>query len=238
MDRASLELYLGRGLSLAAIGRKLGRHESTVAYWVRKHQLQAAHRTRHLSRGALERQTLEHLVQSGASIAEIAESVDRSKAVVRYWLGKYGLRTRGGTGRRSSELSRAAREAGMRTVLIECPRHGEGEHVRDVKGYFRCRRCRQDAVVRRRRRLKEILVQEAGGRCQMCGYDRCRAALAFHHLDPSTKDFGVAEAGVARSIERLRVEARKCVLLCSNCHAEVESGASSNSVVARLDSPG
>jgi hypothetical protein len=29
---------------------------------------------------------------------------------------------------------------------------------------------------------------------------------------------------VARSLERCREEARKCVLLCANCHAEVEGG--------------
>jgi hypothetical protein len=49
------------------------------------------------------------------------------------------------------------------------------------------------------------------------------AALEFHHVDPSAKEFGLAHRG-ARSIERLRAEARKCVLLCSNCHAEIENG--------------
>jgi hypothetical protein len=81
-------------------------------------------------------------------------------------------------------------------------------------------------VIRRRRKAKEILVREAGGRCQLCGYDRSQTALQFHHLDPNTKEFGVAHRG-ARGIERLRAEIRKCVLLCSNCHAEVESGFSS-----------
>ena len=78
--------------------------------------------------------------------------------------------------------------------------------------------------MRRRRRVKEILVEEAGGCCRLCGYDRCVAALEFHHLDPAAKEFGVAQNGMARSIERLRAEVRKCLLLCSNCHAEVESG--------------
>ena len=30
--------------------------------------------------------------------------------------------------------------------------------------------------------------------------------------------------GVTLSLDSLRAEARKCVLLCSNCHAEVEAG--------------
>jgi hypothetical protein len=77
--------------------------------------------------------------------------------------------------------------------------------------------------VRRRRTVKQILVEEAGGRCKLCGYDRCLAALEFHHADPSSKEFGVSRRG-ARSIDRLRAEVHKCVLLCSNCHAEVESG--------------
>jgi IS30 family transposase len=32
MDRASLEQLLNQGLSLAEIGKRFGRHESTVAY--------------------------------------------------------------------------------------------------------------------------------------------------------------------------------------------------------------
>jgi hypothetical protein len=77
--------------------------------------------------------------------------------------------------------------------------------------------------VRRRRRVKQTLVAEAGGRCQICHYSRCLAALEFHHLDPSAKAFAVSKRG-AHSIARLRTEVRKCVLLCSNCHAEVEAG--------------
>jgi hypothetical protein len=66
------------------------------------------------------------------------------------------------------------------------------------------------------------LVEEAGGVCCICGYHRCIAALRFHQ-GRSTKAFALAKAG-AVSIERLREEATECVLLCSNCHAEVEAG--------------
>jgi len=91
--------------------------------------------------------------------------------------------------------------------------------------------------MKRRRKVKQLLVTEAGGRCRLCGYERCLAALEFHHLDPNAKEFGVSRRG-ARSIDALRTEVRKCILLCSNCHAEVESGFSSISGVAQMDNLG
>jgi hypothetical protein len=75
-----------------------------------------------------------------------------------------------------------------------------------------------------RRDAKRRLLAEAGGRCRLCGYDRYAGALEFHHLDPALKSFGLSVRGITRSLESLRDEARKCVLLCSNCHAEVEAG--------------
>ena len=58
----------------------------------------------------------------------------------------------------------------------------------------------------------------------MCGYDRHPAALQFHHIDPDAKRFAVGGSGATRGLAALRAEAAKCVLLCSNCHAEVEVG--------------
>lgn len=70
-----------------------------------------------------------------------------------------------------------------------------------------------------------MLVAEAGGKCLICGYSRHSAALQFHHLDPASKSFGLGVRGITRSLAKLRAEAAKCVLLCANCHAEVEVGA-------------
>jgi hypothetical protein len=71
-------------------------------------------------------------------------------------------------------------------------------------------------------------VREAGGRCSLCGYERYIGALGFHHLDPAEKRFSISYLGASRALGRARAEAQKCVLLCANCHAEVEAG------VARL----
>jgi cytochrome c553 len=68
-----------------------------------------------------------------------------------------------------------------------------------------------------------MLVEEAGGRCAVCGYERCAVALHFHHVDPTTKLFAVNMAR-GKSLAAYRAEAEKCVLLCANCHAEVETG--------------
>jgi transposase len=237
MDRASLEHLLGQGRSLEEIGRRLGKHPSTVGYWVQRHGLEAVNRRRHAARGGIARDELETLIGEGLSIAQLAERTGRSKAAVRHWLNKYALRTQRPRRGRARDGSLEAREAGLAAVILVCPRHGSIEHVREGRGYYRCRRCRQEAVVRRRRKVKEILVEEAGGRCRLCGHDRRVAALEFHHVDPRVKEFGVAQRG-ARSIDLLRAEVRKCVLLCSNCHAEVECGRSSVSGIAQANCPG
>jgi hypothetical protein len=51
-------------------------------------------------------------------------------------------------------------------------------------------------------------------------------ALHFHHVDPAKKRIELNAKGIALALDTLRTEAAKCVLLCSNCHAEVEGGMS------------
>jgi transposase len=227
MDQASLEDFLARGLSLEAIGQRTGHHASTVAYWVTKHDLRAANRERHLARGGLDRETLRDLVEEGASIAEIAVRVDRSKTTVRHWLARFGLKTSNRAGRRPGAKELAAREAGLASLGMTCPRHGETDFCLDARGGYRCKRCRAAAVTRRRRKVKAILVEEAGGACCICGYAGNMRALHFHHVDPTQKRMEINAKGVSLSLERVRAEAQKCVLLCSNCHAEVEDGTAS-----------
>jgi hypothetical protein len=220
MDREMLRELLAAGLSLQAIGERVGRHPSTVGYWVTKHGLVAVHRETHTARGGLEREVLADLVDAGLSVAGIADAVGRSKATVRHWLRHHGLRTR----RSEQRLASGAQAGPGETLLRECPVHGlTAFGPRNPSGY-RCLRCRSGAVTERRRRVKAILVADAGGRCCLCGYDRCVTALEFHHMRPEEKRFALSWAGVTRSLDQARAEAAKCILLCSNCHAEVEAG--------------
>lgn len=223
MDRDSLQVLLAQGLSVERIATRFGKHPSTVAYWLAKHGLEAPLREKHAAKGGIEQDRLAGLVDGGATIAEIALDLGIGKATVRYWLQRHGLRTRHARGRRPSE-GKAAREAGLLVATMWCKHHGSTQFLLEGRGYYRCTKCRVDAVSRRRRKVKAILVAEAGGACSICGYDRCLGALEFHHLDPTQKRMEVNAKGVALALETLRGEAEKCVLLCANCHVEVERG--------------
>jgi transposase len=217
VDRDLLEKLLNDGQSLAEIGRRVGRHESTVGYWVGKHGLAPVNRASVAARGALQRDELERLVGQGCSVSEISREVSRSKATVRYWLREFGIKTR-----QAERLRKMASHAEL--IVLDCHRHGPTRFRRRANGGYRCLKCRAEAVARRRRRIKQILVADAGGACIVCGYNRCIGALHFHHLRPGGKAFSLSHRGVARSLAKARAEAEKCVLLCSNCHAEVELG--------------
>lgn len=221
MDRTSLEQLLGQGLSLAEIGQRFDLHESTVGYWVEKHGLRAVNHDKFAAKGTLMREDLEPLIEQGASIAQIAEAVKRSKGTVRHWLREYGLTTRRGEWRRKTIDMGATH---IDVIRRDCSQHGLTDFKRRSPSGYRCLKCRSEAVVRRRRKVKQTLVEEAGGACVGCGYSHCIAALEFHHLVPSEKSFSLSHRGVARSLEKARAEASKCALLCANCHAEVEAG--------------
>jgi hypothetical protein len=80
-------------------------------------------------------------------------------------------------------------------------------------------------VTRIRKRRKKQVVDAFGGKCQLCGYDKCVDALCFHHTDPSIKEYNpttiINQWKVDRSIQQLINE--KVILLCANCHYEIHS---------------
>jgi len=56
-------------------------------------------------------------------------------------------------------------------------------------------------------------------KCFYCGYDKCVAALDFHHID-TNKEFKISNVR-CYSKKKLKAEIDKCIVLCSNCHREV-----------------
>jgi hypothetical protein len=94
----------------------------------------------------------------------------------------------------------------------------------DWSGY--CKSCYSDDVASRQVAFKKKCVEYKGGKCIVCGYDKCLAALDFHHRDPKEKDFGISQfrcVSFEKNKERVTKELDKCDLVCANCHREIHS---------------
>lgn len=167
---------------------------------------------------------VKEMVKGGASLRRIAEDLRVDPSTARKWVARLGLETKH---QRTKREAAEARERGAGELIRACPSHGITLFRIDSRGSYRCGRCNSERVMARRRAIKRILTDELGGRCLLCGYDACDRALEFHHVDPAEKSFAIGFEGVTRSLARAHAEAAKCVLLCSNCHAEVEAGVAS-----------
>lgn len=76
-----------------------------------------------------------------------------------------------------------------------------------------------------RHRTKTKMVEAMGGKCQCCGYNVCKEALAFHHIDPAQKDIGFGSLRAnPKKWEKVVEELKKCILVCHNCHSEIHAG--------------
>lgn len=77
------------------------------------------------------------------------------------------------------------------------------------------------AVAKRRRKVKQMAIEYKGDKCQICGYNKYQGALEFHHIN-GKKEFGIGDKGYTRSWESIKSELDKCILVCANCHREIE----------------
>lgn len=117
------------------------------------------------------------------------------------------------------EIELVEYEPGFRTEEF-CETHGHTEFTYSSRFKIKCIKCSSMTKSLRKNRNRQELLNRFGGKCSNCSYNKCDSALQFHHIDPSNKEFEISES--AYSLENLIEEAKKCVLLCANCHAEVE----------------
>ena len=84
---------------------------------------------------------------------------------------------------------------------------------------------RSNTVTAIRHALKRQFVKEKGDKCELCGYNKCIAALEFHHTNPEEKEFNIALYCSSNNVnvEKAREELKKCILVCANCHREIHN---------------
>lgn len=83
-----------------------------------------------------------------------------------------------------------------------------------------CKKCNKIRNHNVRRGNKLILINECGGRCIKCNYNKCLNALTFHHINQEDKKFDISDR-LHYKMSMLREEVKKCILVCQNCHSEI-----------------
>lgn len=89
-----------------------------------------------------------------------------------------------------------------------------------------CFECMPEGNMTGNKKMKMIKtwsIEYKGGKCEKCGYDKCQAALDFHHKNPTEKDFCISNRNISLHWEEIKKELDKCSLLCANCHREEHS---------------
>lgn len=101
---------------------------------------------------------------------------------------------------------------------IYCEKQLTGKQI-----WFCSRSCNQKFITTiKRQENKKKAVEYKGGKCEICGYDKCIDALEFHHQD-STKKENILSKMMSCAWERIKKELDKCKLVCANCHREIHS---------------
>lgn len=92
-----------------------------------------------------------------------------------------------------------------------------------------CKDCQKIKRNERNNTIKEILKKELG--CSICGYNKCMAAIDFHHTDPTKKEYEISSMIRSNmSIFAIKKELKKCIVLCANCHRELHYNERQNEV--------
>lgn len=70
---------------------------------------------------------------------------------------------------------------------------------------------------------KTNLISLFGSKCCICGFNKFQEALEFHHVNPEEKELKLS-ANVMVALDKQIKEARKCILVCANCHRGIHAG--------------
>jgi len=86
------------------------------------------------------------------------------------------------------------------------------------KKYRGCTTCLSCETTKRRWMARKELLEMLGNKCSKCGFTGNPASMQFHHVNPANKKYTLYSKNLLRK-DRID-EARKCIILCANCHIE------------------
>ena len=159
----------------------------------------------------MNKEDLRNAIADGISQRKIAEIYACSQTKIRHWLKKYDLLT---SRRKEGEPKRCS--CCKETKPVE-------EFFKREKGMptSRCKKCLSTYSTARTKDSKLNMISYKGGRCIRCSYNRCQAALEFHHRDPTQKDINPSLLKNKILNSHVIAEIDKCFFLCAGCHREL-----------------
>jgi len=132
-------------------------------------------------------------------IDDLSSSLKKSKRAIRHKASRLGLSRKGMLVKKIGEIT-------PRTII-------------DKKYYLKNREKIYQRKMQRRWRIKRTIVEMMGGKCSICGYNKCINALEFHHKGKE-KDAAIFELIKNSSEQNVLKEVQRCILVCANCHRE------------------
>lgn len=178
---------------------------------------------------------IKELNQQGISSRKIADEVGCSKGVVMYYRNPQKYGSAKSIDPNKNKVDKLDKE----TIDLIYKLRQDGESHKNIAlllGIHQCTVSRklspsvyEKYLVAKRKKYHSgeksptTLKKERGSKCEICGFDKNLACLDFHHKDPRQKKFGIAK-GHGYSIDAVREEASKCILVCKNCHALIHAG--------------
>jgi len=88
-------------------------------------------------------------------------------------------------------------------------------------------KCKEIQIKINRKKYNDMVFPsfekfKVGIGCAICGYSKCGGCLDFHHVNPEDKKRRITAKMWYSGSNIIIDEMQKCILLCKNCHYEIE----------------
>lgn len=178
----------------------------------------------------MEYNELKGYLDRNLTLRQISSESKKCFSSIRYWMKKHKLKPNFKNFKQGYDYNATKKIIGDEKYCPSCKAYRNindfySRKNKNLAGW--CKFCVSKKTTQRQRRLKQMMVDYKGGKCQnpSCstpgGYNRSINGLEFHHIDPTKKEFGLSQIRLCKMSEKIKKELDKCELLCANCHREL-----------------
>jgi hypothetical protein len=169
------------------------------------------------------------LRKNGKTYNEIKDEMGCSKSLISYYCNKYNLgRPVKKINLTTSDIFNINEFYKTHTVVETCEKFNISNRILHKYADNKMLILTEDERKKRnygrvklhRQKIKEMAVIYKGGKCEICGYDKCNWAFDFHHIDKTKKEYSISSNSTL-SWDKVKIEVDKCIMLCANCHREL-----------------